>query len=313
MDPSENPLASLRDGLLYGHSLGEALPDTVDELRQLLSATQASHERHYLWAKLRELGVNPSNEEASEIFGVFGEIGMPQGSAFIFGLCDGSASMYTSTGGGMIGGGGHEGVRQACSRMIEVAQSLMDYLDVLPVRTEFPYPEPGIMRLGVISAIGVRTVDALEPQLSSGQHKLSPLFGAWNNLVTQLRLTEPEQRESAARGAAPANANCLLTFLAQKSLPPVTLPNDGPLPDLRQMATSADDHNFIDEIGIPPTEVDPHSVRATLMNLAGFKKLNVFKKTGELRCKLAQSQGKLVDVCFVVEKKRNEIVVRLGS
>lgn len=300
--PSGNPIAELRNSLFSGEPLTESLPDSAAELRQLLGNTHGSHQRFCIWKRLRDLGICPCEADASEVLGVAGEVGTAVGSALVFGLRDGSASMYTSTGGGVIGGGGHKSVRLACTRLMEAAQP---FINTLPIVDEFPYPEPGCIRMAVLTPQGVHAVDVEERRMSSGEHELSPLFAAWNDLVAQLRLTDPKERRAAQRNAGPAYVNCLLTMMWEKSLSPVTITTGESPPDLRQMATTPDDHKFLDEIEVPPAEVDSAAISATLLKLAGFGTYSFFKKSGKLRAKLARPDG-LIDVCFLVERTRDD-------
>ena len=194
----DSPLEILRYGLLAGERTGESLPGTAVELQQLLLQETDSHMNYCIWRRLRDLGSFPGETDALHVFGVVGKIGMSEGSAMIFGLADGSASMYTSNGGGVIGGGGHESVRTACSRLIQAASP---FVARMPLVNDFPYPAAGMFRVTLLTPGGARAVEVSEPEVSSGQHELSSLFMAWNDLVTQLRLTDPDQRRAAAQQA----------------------------------------------------------------------------------------------------------------
>ena len=56
-----------------------------------------------------QIGVTPTAEHP-RVFGAVMEIGLEEGSATLVALHDGTVSMYLSSGGGIIGGGGQEAV-----------------------------------------------------------------------------------------------------------------------------------------------------------------------------------------------------------
>lgn len=303
LDAQDNPLAELRYSLLNGDVIGETLPDSEQELRELLEQSLSSHEKFCVWKRLRQLGVVPTDDESAEILGVVGEVGTDNGSAMAFGLSDGSASMYTSTGGGFLGGSSDENVRNACSQLIQAAKP---FASLFPVVEEFPYPQPQVIRLAVMTPHGVRSQDLPEAELTPDSHQLWPLFSAWNGLVTQLRLIDPSQRTEVMRAAGFTYMNCLLTLMWEKSLPPVTITDEERPPDLREFAVTPDDHEFIDRIGMPPQQVDPDAIRAALCWLAGFRWYHFFRTRGTVRTKMAiASPDETFDVSFTVEKSRD--------
>ena len=60
--------------------------------------------------------------EGTQIIAVLLDWGQPGGSATIAAMADGATSLYTSTGGGVIGGGFHAPVREAHRRLMHAAQ-----------------------------------------------------------------------------------------------------------------------------------------------------------------------------------------------
>ncbi len=178
---SDHPLVALRRNLFEGGHLGKCLPSSIDGLRQFLAGTKDSQTQFVIWKRLREQGVEPPAEVEDAIFGVVGDVGMSGNCVTVFGMSDGSSSLYTSTGGGVIGAGSKEHVRKASRRLIEVAgQHAKD----LPYVTEFPEPAPGNLRFSLLSARGVRAIEAGENEVTTTQHPLFPVFAAWNDLVS---------------------------------------------------------------------------------------------------------------------------------
>lgn len=117
------------------------------------------------------------------------EIGMAKGVASFAAIADGTVSMYTSVGGGVIGAGSHAAVRAAADQF-RVAAS--ESRTLLQRTQDFPLPQPGEIRFQARTAEGGFTGAAAEQALRTGRHPLSPLYAAGQDLVTEIRLSTPE-------------------------------------------------------------------------------------------------------------------------
>jgi hypothetical protein len=117
------------------------------------------------------------------------EFGLSDAVATIVAIADGTVSMYLSTGGGAIGAGGHAAVKAAADRFRTVAA---DSRGLLQRTEDFPLPETGQVRFHTRSADGDFTGFAEEAALRSGRHPLSPLYGAGQDLLTEIRLSTPQ-------------------------------------------------------------------------------------------------------------------------
>jgi hypothetical protein len=144
-----------------------------------------------LTSSAEDLGLTGKDAEA-KVWGVLMEVAMTDGVSTIVSLRDGTASLYTSTGGGVLGG--YSAKDQAKRFVIEAEKHLAG---MKPVQS-FPYPEVGRMTFYVLTPKGVYTGEGSERELVSGQHSLSPLFLAGNDVITGLR-TASEQRKPAAK------------------------------------------------------------------------------------------------------------------
>jgi len=116
------------------------------------------------------------------------EIGLNNAIATIVAIGDGSVSMYISTGEGVIGAGGHAAVKAAADRFRAVAA---DSRGVLQRTEDSPLPETGKVRFHARTADGAFTGTAEEVTLRAGRHPLSPLYGAGQDLLTEIRLSTP--------------------------------------------------------------------------------------------------------------------------
>jgi len=121
---------------------------------------------------------------AGDPWAVVMETGFPGGSASLVCFADGNASLYFSTGGGVIGGFAYENVRTAASDLVEAAGYFLGHFS--PV-TEFPLPGAGRTRFYVRTGETVLHAEASENDLGEERHPLSKLFFAGHNVITQLR------------------------------------------------------------------------------------------------------------------------------
>lgn len=75
--------------------------------------------------------------ELPRVWGFVMDMTFPRGTASIVSLADGTRSLYTSTGGGVIGGGFHEPVAAASNRLLSILESHLDHLEA-DARTQPP-------------------------------------------------------------------------------------------------------------------------------------------------------------------------------
>ncbi len=93
----------------------------------------------------------------------------------------------SSNGGGIIGGGEHENVREASVHLISAAQQFYQKAQTV---TLFPKPEAGKVIFYFITFDGVRSYAALEDNLGNEKDAFSDLFFAAHNVIAELRKVE---------------------------------------------------------------------------------------------------------------------------
>lgn len=113
------------------------------------------------------------------------ETGYPEAVATLVAVADGSASLYFSNGGGIIGAGTHPSVAEASSRWLEVAR---EALEQLPSITDPSPPDEGLTQFVGVTRVGLRGTVAPEVDLGGRKHPLSPLYYAGQDVITQIRL-----------------------------------------------------------------------------------------------------------------------------
>jgi len=128
-----------------------------------------------------EVGLSGEDAEA-KVWGVMMEVAFPSGVVTLISLRDGTASVYTNTGGGIFGG---YSARNEAKRFVGEAEK---HVASMKPTKSFPYPEPRRMKFYILTRAGVLTAEADEKELVSGQHTLSPLFIAGNEVLTGLRM-----------------------------------------------------------------------------------------------------------------------------
>jgi hypothetical protein len=162
----------------------------------LVIAAAARRRREHVdtTAVMRELRERALTADAMDIgvaadpavpWGVIMETGYPGAVASLVAFADGSASLYLSSGGGVIGGGEHASVNAAARSLITKAAGQMHQFEPAP---DHPVPAEGMTRFYIRTEKGLRTAAAPESELAEGKHPLTPLFEAGHEVITELRL-----------------------------------------------------------------------------------------------------------------------------
>ncbi len=120
------------------------------------------------------------------------DTGYPEAVATLVGLADGTTSLYVSNGGGMIGGGQHPQVAEATQRLMNVAAG---EIGRLTPEHDFPLPAEGMTHFIAVTPEDRLGASAPDAELGSGDHELSDLFFAAQDVITELRMVE-ENRPS---------------------------------------------------------------------------------------------------------------------
>ena len=123
--------------------------------------------------------------ELPHVWGMAMEIGADHGWASLVTLADGTTSLYTSGGGGVIGGGAHEPVIEASARLLRLIEAELDLFE--PTEDLDP-PGPDQTRFLILTYDGITCRSAPTDELASGHGELAHVFAAGNDLLTQLRL-----------------------------------------------------------------------------------------------------------------------------
>lgn len=115
------------------------------------------------------------------------DTGFPNGTATLVCLSDGTTSLYTSSGFGVIGGGGHEVVRGENATLLAV---LDRHLAAMTPSADASLPGEGRTIIRALTWDGQRIFEADENELGQGRSELSEVFLAAHAVISQLRLIE---------------------------------------------------------------------------------------------------------------------------
>jgi hypothetical protein len=169
----------------------QATPSATESPAQAAQAVQAMKRlrERLLTSSAEELGLSGKDAKA-KVYGILMEIGFSSGASTVVSIGDGTASLYTSTGGGVLGG---YSARKEAKRFVAQAAK---HLAGMKSTKSFPYPQAGRIKFYVLTREGVYTDEADENQLVGGQHALSPLFFAGNDVLTGLRIASERVKPS---------------------------------------------------------------------------------------------------------------------
>ena len=112
------------------------------------------------------------------------EIAMPDVTMSLICGWDGTASVYMSTGGGVIGAGEHEAVARAAQTFVAEAGAWVD--DMLPL-PDLSYPGVGRVRFFARRADRCYVIEADQAELVDGMVELSGLYTLGQSVITHVR------------------------------------------------------------------------------------------------------------------------------
>jgi hypothetical protein len=147
-----------------------------------------------LGTKPQEVNVKPT-EHLPHVWAALLDIGMANGSATVAVVADGTVSMYTSTGGGMIGAGQHKIIHMPAARFLKTVEALHESLEPA---TEAPLPGAGEAAVVALTYGGMRRA-LVEMRLLSPKDPLARAWVAGQDLITALRELQ-ESMENRAPG-----------------------------------------------------------------------------------------------------------------
>ena len=216
----------------------------------------------------------------------------------VYGLRDGSASLYLGTGGGTIGGQGLPRVRVAAKDWVQTA---LPFAARARATETHPLPTPGRVRFSIFTPGGVRAAEADESELRRGEGDWLPVYAAAQDVMTAFRMAE----EGAEGADEQSYVNCLLTAMARGTARAVTVTEGMAPPDPARLTADRLDLEWIADHGFGLDRLSSGTIIGLLLRLAGFRWFLPWQSERSIETKVADHGGEtLSDAVFRVRRHR---------
>ncbi len=120
-----------------------------------------------------------------EVYGVVYDMPITDAFASLVAFCDGNMSLYTTTTFGIIGGIGHENIRQHSRSLVALAAK---QVDAASKTSSTDYPTPPAHRIYILTRDGRRSIDIVPADLAPDSPQ-TELFEALQKALAALRQT----------------------------------------------------------------------------------------------------------------------------
>jgi hypothetical protein len=176
--------ATLVLGVLYALNESNepgAVPHDPEPSGQPSADAGLSLRERLLHSSMQDIGVAP----VRGVWGVIMERGYKKGVATVVALADGTANLYISSGGSVVGGREYPPTRLAALKLCDQAA---DSLTNTVVAHDFPTPKQGRVRFYVLTTDGVHAAEGdLLPSRDGGGAALAPLLAAGDAVLDGLK------------------------------------------------------------------------------------------------------------------------------
>ena len=127
-------------------------------------------------------------------WGVVTDLGSENGWVTLVSLAEGTTSMYTSAGGGILGAGEDKSGTSAgaSAGLVMVAEK---YFRQMQRTTEFPLPAAPNVRFYVLTVDGIYTTEFKQLTPADTSHPFFELYAYAQNVVTELRTFSEKQKQ----------------------------------------------------------------------------------------------------------------------
>jgi hypothetical protein len=138
-------------------------------------------------------GIKPT-ADFPRVYGILMDWPVGEQIATILSTSTGTASLYTTSTFGIIGGEGHESVRTAAVTFTRAAERLFD---AATPAVAYPYPAPDRVRFYLLTFDGVRVLDTDLASIYERTSVYSGIFELGQAVLTELRLATQSRNETA--------------------------------------------------------------------------------------------------------------------
>jgi hypothetical protein len=123
-----------------------------------------------------------------DVYGLVADMPKPAGWTTVVALGDDTTSMYTSTGGGMTGTGGHAAVAAATQQLLATVQA---HLAAFGTADDGAYPPYGTVRFHLLTGAAGRYADVPDEAFwGQAADPLKPVIAAMQDVLASLRELE---------------------------------------------------------------------------------------------------------------------------
>ena len=130
-----------------------------------------------------QIGLTNTDDERP--YAIVMDMGMEEGTATLVSIIDGNASMYLSSGGGVIGGFGHENCKKAAIDFVNMGQ---DYFTKMVSVDSFPLPKADNVRFYILTNKGKYSIEEEIAKIENDKSDWGQLFFEGQKVITELRL-----------------------------------------------------------------------------------------------------------------------------
>lgn len=184
--------------------------------------------------------------ENPDVYGVLMEWRAEDATVTVAAFCDGSASVYSTRGPGMIGGEADDVVRCEARALVRSAAEFHD--EAAPV-SEFPYPGPDRVQFYLLTFAGVRVLDTDLDEVYDGLGPLAELYDhGWAVFKRFLAVTRRDRDEAGGCAGyrrewsgTDGYVTCVLTALSRGMARTFAITAAEPVPDLVALAAGNDE------------------------------------------------------------------------
>jgi hypothetical protein len=130
----------------------------------------------------QKMNMSPDNIYPN-VYGVITDWNIGDTIASIVSIKDGTASLYTTSTFGIIGGQSHDNVKSAALEYVRIANQFYTKANIVK---EFPYPKKNEVFYYLLTYNGVIKIIGNMKDLEKGKDKTLPLFNAAQNVLSEL-------------------------------------------------------------------------------------------------------------------------------
>jgi hypothetical protein len=195
----------------------------------------------------QEFGLTPS-EDFPIVYGVVMDWPTAKHVASVVAFSDGNASLYTDSSFGVIGGVGHQAVREQALAFVKTAAAW--YESATPT-SEFTVPAADRVRFYLLGFPGVRVVETDLGAVERGASPYGHLFQEGQSVLTELRrVAQDGHPKDASNPPARVGGNTaadylnrLLTSMSEGVTNSIEIKASDPLPNIESLAAGNERHD----------------------------------------------------------------------